>query len=426
MPDADARAEVQQALQRTAPLWLQGGEAAELAAHTVRAYLSNVLDHPTRLEYRRVKESGSAFKNRVACCPGALSVLAATGWSREQYPDAIYWVLKEVRELDLREVVRELDLGIAAASRLSSARAAAAEEAAAAAVTATRSRREADAVMQLRARAAVHAVKARADARPAPRSVRLAAGLVCCWLLLLFAFHCWAERSVLWCSLAAALALPPPPLHRSPGAAGAATTALLLLAGALAVARAKRRNSWRPREAEAGEGGADSGEGSTPWLRRPRRLLWGVLEARPGAVARCAAAALALSLAAGIAREEMCLGGAAAAPEWAASWARLSLGLPACGADSVAVAAGFRAAALSQHPDKLHSAAGADANSWARLAAAVLSLRGGRVADVLASADALRLSAPALEAARAERFRASRQAYDLLRAREDQAATRQP
>lgn len=106
MPDADARAEVQQALQRTAPLWLQGGEAAELAAHTVRAYLSNVLDHPTRLEYRRVKESGSAFKNRVACCPGALSVLAATGWSREQYPDAIYWVLKEVRELDLREVVR--------------------------------------------------------------------------------------------------------------------------------------------------------------------------------------------------------------------------------------------------------------------------------------------------------------------------------
>ena len=155
-------AEVLQTLRHTAPLWMQGGEAAELAARTIRTYLSNVLAHPTRREYRRVKESGAAFASRVACCPGALSVLAAMGWSREQcdgrsragresglYPDAVYWVLKEVDSANLREVVRELDIGIAATSRPSSARVAVAEKAADAAADETRSQREADAAMQL-------------------------------------------------------------------------------------------------------------------------------------------------------------------------------------------------------------------------------------------------------------------------------------
>ena len=108
----------------TAALWeSREGDKLQAATALVR-YLSNVLDHPSALQYRRIKSTGAAFSRRVGCCPGAIEVLKRSGFSEMALGHAGYWVMRDVDEALLRAIATELNVGIATAQRLQRARAA--------------------------------------------------------------------------------------------------------------------------------------------------------------------------------------------------------------------------------------------------------------------------------------------------------------
>ena len=105
-------------MRHTATLWSQGGRGAEQAARALRIFCANVIDKPAALKYRRIKAAGAAFSASVAACPGALDVLQACGFVRQQHWDGAYWVLHRVDEPLLRQVRAELDAGLTAFSKL--------------------------------------------------------------------------------------------------------------------------------------------------------------------------------------------------------------------------------------------------------------------------------------------------------------------
>eukprot|EP00966_Prymnesium_polylepis_P133400 3083430-Prymnesium_polylepis.1 len=69
----------------TAPLWQQGGARAESAAAALRVYVENILERPSQMRFRRIREQSDGFQTRVAACPGALDVLMHCGFARQQY-----------------------------------------------------------------------------------------------------------------------------------------------------------------------------------------------------------------------------------------------------------------------------------------------------------------------------------------------------
>ena len=111
---------------RTHVLWERGGTKAEAAARALRAYCHNVLERPSELRFRRVRECGTAFTSLILGCHGALEVLKLCGFERtEGFPDGTYYVLRRVDANLLSEVRNELDLGLKAISLARQAKAAA-------------------------------------------------------------------------------------------------------------------------------------------------------------------------------------------------------------------------------------------------------------------------------------------------------------
>lgn len=101
----------------TASLW-RGGAKVEQTAEALRTYLSNILDRPSELRFRRIRELSSGFSSRVARCAGAMIVLQRCGFERVEYPDGFYWVLKHVDAALLDAVRTELNIGLSACARM--------------------------------------------------------------------------------------------------------------------------------------------------------------------------------------------------------------------------------------------------------------------------------------------------------------------
>ncbi len=411
----------------TASLWSRGGAGACTAATVIRTLCKNVLEKPDNLKYRRVREGGSTFSTHVAQVPGAAEVLVAAGWSRETIGGVgEYWVLHHVDTQKLRAVLYELERGLSTATKLRAARATAEappSQASSQASLPSAAAAPTDVLTQLRARAAVHRVAARQSARRCT-PVDFLCRAVALWLAAAVAVHGWRERSKLLCAVLCAAGLPPPPLHNAPGAAGASATALALAAGLVAVV-ASRRNSWRPNaapsetpcEAAGDRGPETSADTQARWsggLGRLASCSGGIVLPLPRTLAVYGLLSLIFSMGAALLAEEACVPGAAVRKDWELSRARLAIDLPACGATPAQVAAAFRAAALSQHPDKRARDA---AVSLAALLRSVLLLQ-GRLADVAAEAAAIARhgeGSTAAQAAAAARFGASREAAELLR-----------
>ena len=164
----------------TRALWQQGGPQTEAAARALRTIVANILDEPGTLRYRRVREAGARFASDVGSSPGALAVLTSCGFTRETYPDGVYWVLKAVDAEQLAAVRRELAVGLQTFERIRSARAPESAAAPSAAATATDAAATLTAQQQrqLRARSVVHRVHAAQLAEHASRKRAR-----CCWAL---------------------------------------------------------------------------------------------------------------------------------------------------------------------------------------------------------------------------------------------------
>ena len=95
-------------LPHTSALWsgVGAGESAEsrtraseavACAQSLRTVLTNVLEPPSKLEYRRLRATGGAFERRVGRCTGGLAVLRAAGFEQQELAGASWWTLREVR-----------------------------------------------------------------------------------------------------------------------------------------------------------------------------------------------------------------------------------------------------------------------------------------------------------------------------------------
>ena len=95
-------------LPHTSALWsgVGAGESAEsrtraseavACAQSLRTIHTNVLELPSKLEYRRLRATGGAFERRVGRCTGGLAVLRAAGFEQLELAGASWWTLREVR-----------------------------------------------------------------------------------------------------------------------------------------------------------------------------------------------------------------------------------------------------------------------------------------------------------------------------------------
>ena len=143
-------------LAHTAPLLENAGARAEPAAKALATLCRNIIEKPSNMKYRRVPCVGTAFKSRVADCPGALTVLshvrvlprlnaahhflryplhaftvpffcalctAQLGFCKVSYPDQEYYVLHKVDAALISGVLRELEIFLATAEKLRASRA---------------------------------------------------------------------------------------------------------------------------------------------------------------------------------------------------------------------------------------------------------------------------------------------------------------
>ena len=111
-------------MEHIAPLLSKGGQRAVMAAKSLIKICRNLLDQPTKLQYRRLPADGAAFQARLSSVPGALEVLAHIGFTRVTYPDRDYYVLHNVNASHIHNVNRELSVFVETAARLEAARAA--------------------------------------------------------------------------------------------------------------------------------------------------------------------------------------------------------------------------------------------------------------------------------------------------------------
>lgn len=110
-------------MRHTSALWERGGQRALPAAQLLSTYISNVLEHPTRLEYLRIRTANSAFASRVLACEGAMSVLAHCGFVETTLPRGQHLVLHQVDVALLRSVLSELTTALRTARQLDQSRA---------------------------------------------------------------------------------------------------------------------------------------------------------------------------------------------------------------------------------------------------------------------------------------------------------------
>ena len=111
-------ADVFSSMPHTATVWRHGGVRAEAACRVLLRIVSNVIESPSELRFRRVRESGSSFATKVMGCAGAIEVLETCGFERVDYPDGVYFVIKSVDVERLQAVRRELELGLRSFDRL--------------------------------------------------------------------------------------------------------------------------------------------------------------------------------------------------------------------------------------------------------------------------------------------------------------------
>ena len=72
--DGAPAADVFSSMPHTASIWRQGGVRAEAACRVLLRIVANVLEYPSELRFRRVRETGSSF-SKVMGCAGAAGVL---------------------------------------------------------------------------------------------------------------------------------------------------------------------------------------------------------------------------------------------------------------------------------------------------------------------------------------------------------------
>jgi hypothetical protein len=114
-------ADVFSLMPHTASIWRQGGVRAEAACRVLLRIVANVLEYPSELRFRRVRETGSSF-SKVMGCAGAAGVLESCGFEKVEYHDGAYFVIKHVDVERLVAIRRELELGLQAFERLREAR----------------------------------------------------------------------------------------------------------------------------------------------------------------------------------------------------------------------------------------------------------------------------------------------------------------
>jgi len=378
----------------THELW--GSTGALPAAEALSTYISNILDRPSALKFRRVKSTAAAFERLIARCPAALAVFKRCGFTLVDFPDAQYWVMHTVDESHLRSVLDELQAGIRTAKQLQAAKRAESSAAAraereddfsrgewhgngssgSAAIPAGFSepnllrglpkQRAADVQRrQLQARSAVLRAQAAFKANQPCGPIAAAAASACVLVTTVVAAEAWRGRALMLSAVLQRAGLPPPPLSQLRHASGICLTLAIgavliaiLFAGSLPTdLRASERDTI-PEQAAPETAVAWSVSLLRATVAAVRHVCSKLVRAPLWFTLGPLLLWLVLMLVLAAAEEEAACpngshGASHARTDWASANARLALGLPACGARIESAHAAFRQVALRAHPDKV-------------------------------------------------------------------------